>query len=178
MVLKYRRTARATRCNPSPKHPRAILIDAVPFPHSVANIELQLHHRSARIVLLLLDLGRELAEMYHLSRRCLIGAATTASRRGSASSGQHALRRLAAQPRAQGFEQTPLTSEVQRLLSTAVRSRAAAEVARLTSALGLDMANLQRGLMPVVAAFSRLFIAGFPNLGGVTSFREAPPSEW
>ena len=178
MVLKYRRTARATRCNPSPKHPRAILIDAVPFPHSVANIELQLHHRSARLVLLLLDLGRELAEMYHLSRRCLIGAATTASRQGSASSGQHALCRLAAQPRAQGVEQTPLTSEVQRLLSTAVRSRAAAEVARLTSALCLDMANLQRGLMPVVAAFSRLFIAGFPNLGGVTSFREAPPSEW
>ena len=131
-------------------------------------------------MLLLLDLRRELAEMHHLSRRCLIGAATTANRRGSASSGQHALRRLAAQPRAQGVEQTPLTSEVQRLLvlSTAVRSRAAAEVARLTSALCLDMANLQRGLLPVVAAFSRLFIAGFQNLGGVTSFREAPPSEW
>ena len=140
MVLKYRRTARATRCNPSPKHPRAILIDAVPFPHSVANIELQLHHRSARLVLLLLDLGRELAEMYHLSRRCLIGAATTASRRGSASSGQHALRRLAAQPRAREVEQTPLTSEVQRLLSTAVRSRAAAEVARLTAYLCGQMA--------------------------------------
>ena len=129
-------------------------------------------------MLVLLDLRRELAEMYHLSRRCLIGAATTASRRGTASSGHHALRRIAAQPRAQGVEPTPLTSEVQEALEHTVRSRAAAEVARLTSALGLDMANLQRGLMPVVAAFSRLFIAGFPNLGGVTSFREAPPSEW
>ena len=129
-------------------------------------------------MLLLLDLCRELAEMHHLSRRCLIGAVTTANRRGSASSGHHALRRLAAQPRAQGVEQTPLISEAQRLLSTAVRSRAAAEVARLTSALCLDMANLQRGLLPVVAAFSRLSIAGFQNLGGVTSFRDAPPSEW
>ena len=47
----------------------------------------------------------------------------------------------------------------------------------MTSALCLDMANLQRGLLPVVAAFSRLFIAGFPNLGGVTSFSPPPPSK-
>ena len=179
MVLKYRRTARATRCNPSPKHPRAILIDAVPFPHSVANIELQLHHRSARLVLLLLDLGRELAEMYHLSRRCLIGAATTASRRGSASSGQHALRRLAAQPRAQGVEQTPLTSEVQEALehSGPFPSRRRGDAVDRIS-LRSDGAVLLKRWQAVVASFSRLSIAGFPNLGGVTSFREAPPSEW
>ena len=64
-------------------------------------------------MLLLLQLRRELAEMYHFTRRCLIGAATTVNRRGAASSGHHALRRIAAQPRAQGVEQTPLTSEVQ-----------------------------------------------------------------
>ena len=82
------------------------------LPHSVAKIELQLHLCSARLMLLLLHLRRELAEMYHLTRRCLIGAATTANRRGAASSGHHVLRRIATQPRAQGVDQAPLASEV------------------------------------------------------------------
>ena len=55
-------------------------------------------------MLLLLQLRRELAEMYHFTRRCLIGAATTVNRRGAASSGHHALRRIATQPCAQGIE--------------------------------------------------------------------------
>ena len=131
-------------------------------------------------MLLLLDLRRELAEMHHLSRRCLIGAATTASRRGSASSGQHALRRLAAQPRAQGVEQTPLTSEVQEALEHSgpfpSRRRGADAVDRIS--LRSDGAALLKRWQAVVASFSRLSIAGFQNLGGVTSFKEAQPSEW
>ena len=83
------------------------------LPHIVAMLELQLHHRSARLKLLLLHLRQLTAEMYDLSRRCLIGAATTANRRGIAWSGHHALRRLATQPRPQGVDQAPLTSEVQ-----------------------------------------------------------------
>ena len=83
------------------------------LPHIVAMLELQLHHRSARLKLLLLHLRQLTAEMYHLSRRCFIGAATTADRRCTAWSGHHALRRLATQPRAQGIDQAPLTSEVQ-----------------------------------------------------------------
>ena len=68
------------------------------LPHNAAMLERQLHHRSARLKLLLLYLCQLTAEMHHLSRRCLIGAATTANRRGTAASGHHALRRLATQP--------------------------------------------------------------------------------
>jgi len=54
-------------------------------------------------MLLLLDLRRELAEMHHLSRRCLIGVATTANRRGSASSGHHA---CAVSPRCRALKES------------------------------------------------------------------------
>ena len=74
------------------------------LPHIVAMLELQLHHRSARLKLLLLHLRQLPAEMHHLCRRRLIGAATTANRRGAASSGHHALRRIATQPCAQRIE--------------------------------------------------------------------------
>ena len=53
----------------------------------------------------------------------------------------------------------------------------AAEVARLTSAFCLEIASLQKRLQPVVAALSRLLVASFPLLGGVTSFSAAPPSK-
>ena len=72
-----------------------------------------------------------------------------------------------------------LSSErYKRSLSTAgVRSRAAAEVVRLTSVLCLEMANLLKGLQPVVAAFSGQIAAEFPKLGGLTSFSAVPPSK-
>ena len=83
------------------------------LPHNATMLELEPRHRSARLTLLLLHLRQLPAEMHHLCRRRLIGAATTANRRGAASSGHHALRRLATQPRPQGVDQAPLTSEVQ-----------------------------------------------------------------
>ena len=103
----------AARRNPSREHQRA---QSMQLPHSVAKIELQLHHRSARLKLRLLHLHRALAEMLHLTWRCLIGAATTANRRDTASSGHHALRDLAVSPRAHGVDQAPLIREVQEVV--------------------------------------------------------------